>query len=351
MDKKGMKTTTEEGTVVELPEPKTSARMLFDIVLEANKHQVLKHGIEFGVFDHLSEPISAEEVGRRLETQPEPTSRLLDMLAIIGVIKKEQGQYVNTPTAEEFLIYGKPTYMGDFIQVALDEYARMVAQIPQSLKNGITEQEIPEEQWSGWIDITIRAQRAVWTSKFLAQISEMPEFPHFKRMLDLGGSVGIYTIALVSRHPTLKAIVFDQPSVIETTKKIISEYGLEDRIGVLAGDFTRDDIGKDYDLVWTSDTLNFFPDKDKLEEICIKVYNSMNSGGLFVSQQQMVMSKSGIWPPDTAWLSHTMAFGGLDCTLYETDVSEAMLDAGFKSVESRYVEYANGTNRVDIARK
>ena len=130
-----------------------------------------------------------------------------------------------------------------------------------------------------------------------------------------------------------------------------SEYGLRDRIDVIGADFSKEDIGKDYDLVWTSDTLEFFPDKDKLEEICIKVYNSMNTGGLFVSQQSMVVSENGIWPPDTAWLSHTMAFGGMNCTLYETDISEAMLDAGFKSVESRYVKCAQGTTRVDIGRK
>ena len=130
-----------------------------------------------------------------------------------------------------------------------------------------------------------------------------------------------------------------------------SEYGLQDRIDVIGADFSKDDIGNDYDLVWTSDTLSFFPDKDKLEEICKRVYQSMNPGGLFVSQQQMVMSKSGIWPLDTAWFSHIMAFGGMNCTLYETDISEAMLRAGFRSVESRYVKYAYGTTRVDIGRK
>ena len=145
--------------------------------------------------------------------------------------------------------------------------------------------------------------------------------------------------------------MLDQPPVVEVTKKIISEYGLQDRIDVMGADFSKDDIGKDYDLVWTSDTLEFFPDKDKLEEICKRVYQSMNPGGFFVSQQITVISKNRIWPPDTAWLSHIMAFRGLDCTLYETDVSEAMLRAGFKSVESRYVKCAYGTTRVDIGRK
>jgi hypothetical protein len=336
---------------MKLPRPNVSPRALYDVVFESDRSQVLRHGIDFKVFDHLSEAISAEEVASRLGTEPDATSRLLDLLAIMGMVEKADGRYANTRVAEEFLVTGRPTYLGDFIQVSLDGYAMMVAQIPESLKNGITSQTIPEEQWSGCGDMIIRVQLAMLTSKVLPLVADIPEFPRLKRMLDLAGNAGIYTVALVSHHPTLEGIVFDRPSVIETTREVISKYGLDDRIGVLTGDFTRDDVGSDYDLVWTSDTLNFFPDADKLEEICKKVYQAMNPGGVFVSQQQMVIGKNRIWPLDTAWLSHIIAFGGVDCTLYETDVSDAMLKAGFRSVESRYVEYNSGTNRVDIARK
>ena len=356
MEKEKMKPVGEAGIIMELPESTVPADIFWDLIYAAGKPQVLKYGIDFKVFNHLSKPISAEEVARRIDTKPEPTSRLLDILVIIGVITKDGDRYVNTPLAEEYLVEGKPTYLGDYYAMSIEGYVdEMVTKIPQALKSGIQEidvsQAYPDDYWARATDTAARFQRVGWSSKAVPPVIEMPEFPSFKRMLDLGGSAGVFTVALVSRHPTLEGVVFDQPSVIETTKKIISEYGLQDRIGVLAGDFTKDDIGSDYDLVRTSDTLSFFPDKKKLEEICKKVYKSMNHGGVFISQQQMVISKNRIWPPDTAWLSHIMALAGFGCTLYETDISEAMLRAGFRSVESRYVKYTNGTNRVDIARK
>ena len=353
MRKEEMKPSSEGA--MKLPEPKAPYGLLFDLVYDAGKTQLLKHAINFKVFNYLSQPISAEMVAQKLETKPEPTSSLLDMLVILGVIEKRHGQYVNAPLAEEYLVEGKSTYMGDFYAGSIDMYEGPMAQLPQILKSGFPEkaagQVFSEDFWASQTDMGARSQRALWTDTALPIIIELPEFPSFKQMVDLAGGAGIYTVALVSRHPRLKATVFDQPPVIKTTKRIITEYGLEDRISVLAGDFTKDDIGKDYDLVLTSDTLNFFPDKDKLEEICNKVYNSMNSGGLFISQQTMVISKNRTWPLDTSWLSHLMAFGGMDCTLYETDVSEAMLRAGFRSVESRYIPYTHGTSRVDIARK
>ena len=345
----------EKEAAMKLPESKVPAYIFWGLVSDAGKPQVLKHAINFKVFNYLSEPISAEAVARKLDTVPEPTSRLLDMLAILGVINKKDGQYRNTTSAEEYLVEGKPTYMGDSYVEIVDMYGGMIWNISQALKSGVPkmapDQPYSDESWTSRVDMFARGQRALWSYNALPQVIEMPEFPSFKRMLDLGGSAGIYTVALVTRHPTLKGTVLDQPPVVEITKKIISEYGLQDRIDVIGADFSKDELGKDYDLVWTSDTLEFFPDKDKLEEICKRVYQSMNPGGVFISQQMMVIGKNRIWPPDTAWLSHIMAFGGLDCILYETDVSDAMLKAGFKSVESRYVKYVSGTNRVDIARK
>ena len=340
----------EEG--YKLPESKVPADILWGLMYDTGKPQVLKHGVNFKVFNHLAEPISAEEVARMLDTKPEPTSRLLDMLVVIGVITKKDGRYVNTSLAEEYLVEGKPTYMGDMYAMSIEMYEGMVAKIPQALKSGIPEmdasQAYPEDFWVRMTEINARYQRAMWSYKALPMVMKMPEFPSFARMLDLGGNAGVFTVALVSRHPTLKGTVLDQPQVVEITKKIIQEYGLQDRIDTLGADFTKDGFGNDYDLVWTSDCLNLAA--DKLESIFDKVYKSMNPGGICISQHSVV-NEDRIWPPGGAWWSHIYAIAGQDMTLYETAISDAMLNAGFKSVESRYVKDLWSVDRVDIARK
>lgn len=352
MDKKEIKPIREEGTNPILPESKVPTGLFFNLLYDTGKPQVLKHAIDFKVFNYLFEPISAEEVAEKLETKPEPTSRLLDMLVLLGMVTKRDGKYSNTPLAEEYLVEGKPTYMGDMYVMSVDMWEGMVAQMPQALKSGIPEmapeQVLSEDFWASQTDMNGRCQRAMWSYKAIPMVLKMLEFPHFKRMLDLGGSAGIFTAALVSGHPTLKGVVFDQPAVVETTKKIISEYELQDRISMLAGDITKNDFGNDYDLVWICDCLNL--SADKLESIFDKVYKSMNPGGVCISQHAVV-NKDRTWPRNAAWMSHLMAFAGQDMTLYETDISDAMLKAGFRSVESRYVEDYWGVDRVDIARK
>jgi len=337
-----------EGNI--LPESKVPADLLWGLRADTGKPQVLKHGIDFKVFNHLAEPISGEDIARILDTKPEPTSRLLDMLVIIGVIIKKNGKYTNTALAEEYLVAGKPTYIGDFYAKSIEIFDKTIAEIPQALKFGIPEscQLYSEDYFAEIAEMYGRCQRAMWSYRALPMVIEMPEFPTFKRMLDLGGNAGILTVALVSRHPSLKGTVLDQPQVLEKTKQIIQECGLQDRIDTLGADFTKDDFGSDYDLIWTSDCLT--SSQDKLNSIFMRAYKSMNPGGICISQHPVV-NRDRTWPQNAAWWFHINAIAGRDTTCHETTISDAMLDAGFKSIESRYVKDFWSVDRVDIARK
>ena len=153
------------------------------------------------------------------------------MLAILGVISKKDGQYRNTTLAEEYLVEGKPTYMGDSYVEIVDMYGGVIGNIPQVLKSGVPEkapdQAYSDESWTSRVDMFARSQRAFWSYSALPQVIEMPEFLSFKRMLDLGGSAGIYTVALVTRHPTLKGTVLDQPRLLKLRRKSSLNMGFK----------------------------------------------------------------------------------------------------------------------------
>jgi len=281
-----------------LPGSAVPADPLRELVNAAGKPQVMKHAIDFKIFNHLSAPISAEEVAERLDTKIEPTSRLLDMLTILGIVMKNAGMYANTFAAEEYLASGKPTYMGDMYAMTVGMQEGMIAVIPDTLKLGIPETDVnaayPEEFWAQMTEMNARYQRAMWSYKAIPMVIAMPEFPHFRRMLDLAGNAGVFAAALVTRNPLLTAVVPDQPPVVEVAKKIIKEYDLDDRIKTIGADFTKDDFGAGYDLVWMSYCLNLAA--DHLESIFEKVYESIAPGGICVSHHPVV-NEAGTWPP------------------------------------------------------
>ena len=73
-----------------------------------------------------------------------------------------------------------------------------------------------------------------------------------RKMLDLGGGAGSYSIALCHHNPELKAYVVDAKEPLEIAAEQIAESGLEDRIGLVEGDFDEVELGSDSDVVLIS---------------------------------------------------------------------------------------------------
>jgi predicted O-methyltransferase YrrM len=64
-------------------------------------------------------------------------------------------------------------------------------------------------------------------------------------------------MAIVSAHPDMRGVIFEQPVVAEVAKGFVRDYDMADRVDVIEGDFTRDDLRGPYDLVFASASLNF----------------------------------------------------------------------------------------------
>ncbi len=75
-------------------------------------------------------------------------------------------------------------------------------------------------------------------------------------LLDVGGGTGIYSIAWLLRHPELRAIVWDRPEVLKVAREMAEQYGVADRLELLAGDMFRDPVPEGADVVLFSNVLH-----------------------------------------------------------------------------------------------
>jgi hypothetical protein len=116
----------------------------------------------------------------------------------------------------------------------------------------------------------------------LNAISELPEFQRAKRLVDLGGGHGLYSIAFAQENPKLEVTVFDLPGVTDVAQEYINEYGMQDRVKTMAGDFTKDSIGSGYDIAFEAHA--FGGNKDELRLLYQKVSDALNNNGLFISE-------------------------------------------------------------------
>jgi orsellinic acid C2-O-methyltransferase len=85
------------------------------------------------------------------------------------------------------------------------------------------------------------------TQRVLNDILGLYDFPTTGVVADLGAGDGTLTAGLLTRFPNLRAIVFEQPAVIDHTRRALAEQGLADRCDFVSGSFF-DGVPKGADL-------------------------------------------------------------------------------------------------------
>lgn len=89
----------------------------------------------------------------------------------------------------------------------------------------------------------------------------------------------MYAIAFSMINPDLKCFVFDLPHVVKETKKYIEKYGAKN-VHTIQGNFFKDKLGSDYDIVFSS-----FHPGGKNPDVARKIARALKKGGLYFNKQ------------------------------------------------------------------
>src|SRR5258707_379699 len=66
--------------------------------------------------------------------------------------------------------------------------------------------------------------------------------PGARKLLDVGGGTGLYSIALLRVNPTLRAVIWDRPEVLKVAREMAETHGVVDRIDFTPGDMFADPV-------------------------------------------------------------------------------------------------------------
>ena len=153
-----------------------------------------------------------------------------------------------------------------------------------------------------------------------------------ERFLDLGGGSGAYCIAALQRNPHLKAIVMDFEPVTKMTKEFVAQWGLEDKISTLAGDFTADPFPKGPDVIIQASNLPQY-NEEMLIRIMKKGFDALLPGGEYhVVGETVSDEKDGTLGP-ALWGLHEALFQSLGRAHSGKEVISYLNKAGFENVD------------------
>ncbi len=209
--------------------------------------RVILTAIELDVFTHAGDGATGDEVAAGIDAEPRSTGMLLNALTAIGLLEKTNGRFRNTPLAARYLAAGAPddSRLGLVHTVHLwDRWTTLTECVRTGTR---VAREAPADRSDEERRAFIGAMDRNASSR-TAPVVAAVDAGGVRRLLDVGGGSGAYSIAFARANPGLQATVFDLPAVLPLTEKYAAEAGLTDRIRFQPGDMHRDPFGTGYDM-------------------------------------------------------------------------------------------------------
>ncbi|MEW6003257.1 MAG: methyltransferase, partial [Nitrospirota bacterium] len=306
---------------VAVPKIFDEVKKLREIWSSFRQARVLISANNYRIFDRLIAPKTADTISKELHIDLRATEILLDALTGIGLLNKRKDEYRNGKLASRFLVYGRPYYQGDIIRHA-DTLWKNWSELDEVVKTGKPSRKAYNQE------AFVLGMHNLASLKVKDVIKKIG-LKGVRRALDLGGGPGTYSMEMAKKGVDVSLI--DYPETIEIAKRIIGKDVVED-INFISGDFMTDDIGKGYDLIFISQILHAYSEKDNLR-ILKRCKEALNDGGRIVVQE-FYIDNSRIYPPQAALFSVNMLVNTERGRCYSPDeIKGWFLEAGMRNIK------------------
>jgi hypothetical protein len=242
---------------------------LFDLFRGNYATELLTAAVALGAFTQLdNRPRTFEQWRGDLGLAERPATVLLTALRSFELVAVEGGLLSLTAQARDHLIPGRPFDLSAYIGLAADSPG--VREMLERLRTNLPAGGKPDRPGAAFIfreglesameqeasarHLTLAlAGRARNVAPVLA---EHYPLPGARRLLDVGGGSGLYSIAWLQRHPTLQAVVWDRPEVLKIAAELAAAEGVAGRLECRPGDMFTDDVPAGCDVVLLSNVLH-----------------------------------------------------------------------------------------------
>ena len=205
--------------------------------------------LELDIFTAVGDGANAEQIGTKIHASARGAGMLLNALVALGLLSKSGDDYKNTSESARFFVQGsKDNHRNGLLHTAniwhrwstLTDAVRSGTRVPVDGKDN-------------------RGDDPEWTRDFIAGMQRHAKdraplvvkalgTAGVRRILDLGGGSGAYSIAFAKAAPDVRCEILDVPEVVPLTTEYVSQAGVSAQVGLRPGDMLHGDFGSGYDL-------------------------------------------------------------------------------------------------------
>ena len=274
--------------------------------------------------------VTVEKLAERLECDDRALRVLLDALAAIKMLRKEEDRY----SVDEEILFCLGHDDASMLPMARHWLTclRAWSQLARTVQSGA-----PTPRVSGILGPAGEREAFIHGMHSIASMTAGPlidelDLPPFNHVLDVGGATGSYTLAFLRKYPNAKATLFDLPDAVEAAQKRIAAAGMSDRVALVSGDFYEDELPPGANLAWVSAIIHQ-NNREQNRTLFTKIFRALPPGS-HIAIRDIVMESDRTEPAMGALFAVNMLAntpGGGTYTLEE--ITEDLESAGFANVE------------------
>lgn len=286
---------------------------------------------ELDLFSLLAHrPLTVNEVTAETGGDQRAMTILLDALCALGFLVKQESSYQTEPSAVPLLVQDSAQSMLPMVQHMGTLWQTWSKLTDIVLGKTAAGRSGPGALHKDHIKAFIGAMHAV-AAKMAPAVVATINPAGVRKMIDVGGGSGSYTLAFLQASPEMRATLFDLPEVIDMARERIKAEGMIDRVTLMPGDFYSDSLPPGHDLAFLSAIIHQ-NSHEQNNALYSKICQALEPGGRIVVRDH-VMSPDRTQPLDGALFAVNMLVGTSGGSTYTFDeIAEGLSSAGFSGI-------------------
>jgi predicted O-methyltransferase YrrM len=321
--------------------PVVDDTLVWDAWLPMYNVPALSVALELDIFESLdAQPDTPEGLALRRDFNVRGLRALLPMLMQLGFLAQHEGRYQLTEAGKQYMLKGSPFCWGALFKrvgPTMMSHKLLLETINNERARGAKNRAA--DGWeSGHVDMAMaREVTAFMHSHSMAPAYGMIrtcDFDDIRKVLDIGGGSGCFSIALASLRPDIYCTIMELPTICELAQQYIDEAGATAQVDTIVVDMFRQAWPQGFDAHFFSNVFH-----DWSVETCIdlarKSFTALAPGGCILLHE-VLLDDSGTAPAPAVAFSLLMAMGTMGQQFTLAQLREILEAVGFSEVSCQH---------------
>ncbi len=225
----------------------------------ASKHLFVAN--EVGLFTALAAgPATLEQLAERAGV-PSRTARVVaDAMVALGFLESVQNTYRNGAVADAFLSGRGPMNVGPLLRF----WNAISYPTWLGLEHAVRTGEPTRGDLTPELQSVFSEGVEAFTAGAAHALASVYDFSRHRRLLDVGGGTGSFLAMILSSNSGLEGTLFELPDVSTIAASKLASSAVAERVSVVAGDLTADELPGGHDAVLLANVVHYFLPEENL---------------------------------------------------------------------------------------